>query len=138
MLYDAWGYAAPFLASATMASIALVAAIVVVPETRTREVQRREKLRRRRMDDTTRVAGTGAQAANTADAGPVTGTTASKRWTAFLDGLPRPLHVFGILLCFRQFEAGIIYPNDKIALSGFKISNIILSTIVINDLVPGL
>jgi multidrug resistance protein len=100
VLYDAWGYAAPFLASATMAAIALISAIIVVPETRTRKVRQREKLRQRRMVDVSRMAGadvkTGAEPDAGVDAAPATDES---KWTSFLAGLPRPLHVFGILLC---------------------------------------
>jgi multidrug resistance protein len=45
VLYDGWGFAAPFVASAAIASIACVAAVVVVPETHTRQVRLREELR---------------------------------------------------------------------------------------------
>ncbi|MES0361868.1 MAG: MFS transporter, partial [Anaerolineales bacterium] len=48
VLYDGWGFAAPFITSAIMAIIALVAAVVMVPETRTPEMRWREDLRNRR------------------------------------------------------------------------------------------
>ena len=48
VLYDSWGFEAPFIASAAMASVAFVFALILVPETRTRDVRRREALRRRR------------------------------------------------------------------------------------------
>jgi DHA1 family tetracycline resistance protein-like MFS transporter len=75
ILYDGWGFAAPFITSAIMAVIALVAAVVMVPETRTPEIRWREKLRNRR-------------------------TTASAPVSeeSFWASLPRPLYVFGTLL----------------------------------------
>lgn len=48
LLYDSWGYSSPFLASAAMALLALVAAFVLVPETRPAAVRRRDALRLRR------------------------------------------------------------------------------------------
>ncbi len=48
VLYDSWGFAAPFIASAVMAILAFLTAVVVMPETRTSEVRWREKLRKRR------------------------------------------------------------------------------------------
>jgi multidrug resistance protein len=48
VLYDTWGFAAPFLASAAIALVALIAAAIMIPETRTPEVRWREKLRNRR------------------------------------------------------------------------------------------
>lgn len=48
LLYDSWGYSSPFLASAAMALLALVAAFVMVPETRPAAVRRRDALRLRR------------------------------------------------------------------------------------------
>jgi len=75
ILYDGWGFAAPFITSAIMAIFALIAAVVMVPETRTPEMRRREELRNRRA---------------TASA-PVSGESL---WAS----LPRPLFVFGTLL----------------------------------------
>lgn len=48
LLYDSWGYSSPFLASAAMALLALIAAFVLVPETRPAAVRRRDALRLRR------------------------------------------------------------------------------------------
>ncbi|MFQ5794938.1 MAG: MFS transporter [Candidatus Bipolaricaulia bacterium] len=76
VLYDGWGFAAPFVASAVLAFIAFIAATILVPETRTREVRWREELRQRR-------------AAATAPAAQQASVWAS---------LPRPIHVFGTLL----------------------------------------
>jgi DHA1 family tetracycline resistance protein-like MFS transporter len=75
VLYDGWGFAAPFITSAVMAVIAFGAAVVMVPETRTSEMRWREALRNRRA---------------TASA-PVSGES-------FWASLPRPLYVFGTLL----------------------------------------
>lgn len=47
LLYDAWGFAAPFTISAGMGALALIAALLVVPETRTAAVRRREQLQQR-------------------------------------------------------------------------------------------
>jgi len=75
VLYDGWGSAAPFATSAAVALTAFIAAIISVPETRTRETRWREELRQRR-------------AAATAP------EQAGFSWAA----LPRPLYVFGTLL----------------------------------------
>jgi MFS family permease len=75
VLYDGWGFAAPFITSAIMAVIALVAAVVMVPETRTPEIRWREELRNRR-----------------------TTATAPASGESFWASLPRPLYVFGTLL----------------------------------------
>ena len=50
VLYDGWGFEAPFVASAAIAFIAFVAAAIMVPEARTREGRRREKLGQTRVD----------------------------------------------------------------------------------------
>jgi multidrug resistance protein len=75
LLYDWLGYAAPFLASALMATIAFVAAAILVPETRTPALRHREALSNRREKD--RAAGADASLWKT---------------------LPQPLTVFGVLL----------------------------------------
>lgn len=49
VFYDTWGFAAPFLTSAVIAFIALIATSIMIPETRTPEVRWREKLRKRRL-----------------------------------------------------------------------------------------
>jgi MFS family permease len=74
-LYDNWGYAMPFLASAVMGALGLVVAFIMVPETRTVAVRKRELLRGRRQADHT--------------PGQVESLWAS---------LPRPLYVLGTLL----------------------------------------
>jgi DHA1 family tetracycline resistance protein-like MFS transporter len=51
LLYDWLGYAAPFLASALMATLALVAAAILIPETRTQSMRDRERLWKRREKD---------------------------------------------------------------------------------------
>ena len=47
VLYDNFGYAAPFILSAVVAFLALAAAIFMIPETRTPEIRNREILRTR-------------------------------------------------------------------------------------------
>jgi len=74
VLYDSWGFAAPFLISAVMAALGLLAAILFVPETRTAEIRRREKLERRRQSDRT------------------------PEQNTFLDSLPRPIYILSVLL----------------------------------------
>ena len=74
-LYDSWGFAAPFVASAVFAFIALIAASILVPETRTPQLRRREMLRRRR------------EAA-------LAPTQSTSLWAS----LPNPLYIFGTLL----------------------------------------
>ena len=74
-LYDTLGYAAPFLASAGLALIALIAAWIMMPETRTPEVRRREELRLRR-------------------ATAFAPTQKDSLWNS----LPRPLYLFATLL----------------------------------------
>jgi multidrug resistance protein len=74
-LYDNWGFGMPFIVSAVMAALALAAAVIVVPETRGREVRKREMLLDRRDSDTAPVV--------------------RKSWWQLL---PRPLYVFGTLL----------------------------------------
>ncbi len=75
ILYDVWGFEAPFVASAALAFVAFVAAAIFVPETNTRQVRRRTRLRRRRND-----AGAAADAA--------------RWWTS----IPKPLHLFATML----------------------------------------
>ncbi|MGB3715233.1 MAG: MFS transporter [Candidatus Promineifilaceae bacterium] len=75
VLYDGWGYTAPFIASAIMAVIAFIAAVIMMPETRTSTVRWREELRSRRFL-----------------------AVASQSETSLWASLPRPLHVFGTLL----------------------------------------
>jgi MFS family permease len=47
LLYDGFGYAAPFILSAVVAFLALIAAIIMIPETRSPEIRNREMLRSR-------------------------------------------------------------------------------------------
>jgi len=75
VLYDGWGFAAPFAVSAVMAFIAFLAAHIMVPETRPREMRRRDELRQRR-------------------AAAMAPTQALSFWTT----LPRPLSMFAVLL----------------------------------------
>jgi DHA1 family tetracycline resistance protein-like MFS transporter len=80
LLYDWLGFAAPFLASALMASVAFVVALFVVPETRTPELRLREELAKRRARE-----------------------RAMGRSESLWNSLPRPLAVFGALL-FIEFS----------------------------------
>jgi len=75
VLYDNWGFGAPFATSAVMALLALIAASVLVPETYTRQHRQREKLRQRR--------------------DPAEQSAAQRSYWA---SLPRPLYVLGTLL----------------------------------------
>ncbi len=74
LLYDGWGFAAPFVASGAVAGLALVAAAVSVPETRTDRVRWRQALAQRRAAD------------------------ALGRSASVWDSLPRPVYVLGLLL----------------------------------------
>jgi len=74
-LYDGWGYSAPFTLSAVVAFMALVAAILLVPETRTPEIRKRDALRAKRS----------------------TRDVTEKKQSAWAM-LPRPLTIFGTLL----------------------------------------
>lgn len=75
VLYDIYGFATPFLASAGMAAIALVAAALQVPETRPASLRHREALRTAREQ-----------------------AWASTPNHATWDVLPRPLYLFAALL----------------------------------------
>ena len=75
VLYDGWGFEAPFIFSAVLAVFALALAIALVPETRTRRDRLREKMLNQRE---------GAQVKNQTE--------------TIWNSLPRPLHVFGTLL----------------------------------------
>lgn len=75
ILYDAWGFAAPFLISAGIGAIAFSAALLMVPETRTQTIRKREQLLQR-----------------LALQQGVRGVTSL--WAS----LPQPLYIFGLLL----------------------------------------
>jgi DHA1 family tetracycline resistance protein-like MFS transporter len=81
VLYDSLGYVAPFVASAAMAGAAFVAALFLVPESRTPQVRRREMLLRRRQAETTA-------------SGDARAPGAPRRFS----WLPRPLYIFVTLL----------------------------------------
>ena len=70
ILFDVWGFTAPFITSAVLALLALVATAIVVPETRPREV--REQDRRREKE--------------------------AEKKESLWSSLPRPLTLFGTLL----------------------------------------
>lgn len=78
LLYDSWGFAAPFVTSAGMGALALLAALLVVPETRTPAVRLRETLYQR------------WEATRTGQRGRTNET--------LLASLPKPLHIFMVLL----------------------------------------
>jgi DHA1 family tetracycline resistance protein-like MFS transporter len=80
LLYDAWGFEAPFLLSAGMGLLAFAAAAILIPETRPRAVRQREALRLRRAGQR-RAAG-----------------LAPTQTESFRTTLPRPLSAFGVLL----------------------------------------
>ena len=75
-LYDGWGYAAPFVFSAILGALAFILALILVPETRTPEVRKRERLERLWR------AGKEMQGGH----------------SSFWESLPRPLHIFATLL----------------------------------------
>lgn len=75
LLYDRWGFAMPFILSAAFGAVALTAASMLIPETRTMQVRRRDKLLQRR-----------SNALN------------KKEETSVWASLPRPLYLFGTLL----------------------------------------
>ncbi|MCA9931473.1 MAG: MFS transporter [Anaerolineales bacterium] len=74
-LYDSWGFAMPFAGSAVLGGLALIAALILIPETRTHTLRLRAALLQRR-----KMAFRPQQAAS------------------FWDTLPKPLFIFGILL----------------------------------------
>jgi DHA1 family tetracycline resistance protein-like MFS transporter len=74
LLYDGFGYSAPFILSAVVAFLALIAAIIMIPETRSAEIRNREMLRSRY--------------ARPQNAGKV----------SIWEALPRPVYIFGTLL----------------------------------------
>lgn len=75
-LYDGFGFAAPFVVSAALATLAFVAAFILVPETRTSIVRRRERLYQMRAADTSSV----------------------QKRQSFWDTLPKPIYLLGVLL----------------------------------------
>jgi MFS family permease len=81
VLYDGFGYAAPFILSAAVAFMALVAAFFMVPETRTPEIRNREILGTR-------------HAKPQAEVQP-----------SIWDALPRPLYIFITLLVIDFISA---------------------------------
>ncbi|KAA3663921.1 MAG: MFS transporter [Chloroflexi bacterium] len=74
-LYDSWGFAMPFSSSATLGGLALIAAIILIPETRTHTLRIREALILRRKMAIRR-----------------------RQSTSFWDTMPKPLYIFGVLL----------------------------------------
>ncbi|MCP4755802.1 MAG: MFS transporter [Proteobacteria bacterium] len=93
VLYDGWGFVAPFLVSAVLGFIGLIAATLLVPETRTREIRKREQLLKAR------------DSANSMDASDQ---------ATFLSSIPRPITVFGTLLFLdflQEFAFAFIQPQ---------------------------
>lgn len=88
VLYDNWGYVAPFLVSVVVAALALLVALIMVPETRSRVVRRRSALRQRRLASN-----------STGQAASAGGASES-----IMKVLPRPISTFGVLL-FISFVA---------------------------------
>lgn len=94
VLFEWMGYGAPFIASAVMGFLALVAAASLVPESRTRQVRLREKLLMRREDQF----GSAQKPSN------------NSLWAS----LPRPLVIFGTLLSIdflSAFTFGFVDPK---------------------------
>ncbi|NIV29229.1 MAG: MFS transporter, partial [Anaerolineae bacterium] len=90
VLYDASGYAAPFILSAIVAFLALVAAFFLIPETRTPEIRNREMLRTRHAKPQ------------------------HVEKTAIWDALPRPIHMFLTLLAIdfvASFSFAFVEPQ---------------------------
>ncbi|RME57026.1 MAG: MFS transporter, partial [Caldilineae bacterium] len=81
MLYDALGYAAPFMLSAVAAFLAFLAALWMIPETRTAAIRNRERLRLRRA------------------------RPRQAQRISLWEALPRPLFVFGSLLLIDFINA---------------------------------
>jgi multidrug resistance protein len=82
VLYDAWGFAVPFMLSAGICMLAFVAVAILVPETRPRAMRRREASSQH------------AVTREQTTIGPLV-LRAKSLWAA----LPRPLPAFGIALC---------------------------------------
>jgi multidrug resistance protein len=76
LLFDYFGFSSPFIASALFAIFGFIAAFTLVPETRTKEIRKREMLRARRLSI----------------------INPEQNKNTFWDSLPRPLAVFGTLL----------------------------------------
>lgn len=91
VLYDTWGYAAPFVLSALVAFLALLAAYYNIPETHSPENRWRETLRARR-----------------------TGTEKATEEKSLRTILPRPLYIFTTLLLidfFGSFSFAFVEPQ---------------------------
>jgi DHA1 family tetracycline resistance protein-like MFS transporter len=91
VLYDRWGFASPFLVSAVLGFLGFVAAILLIPETRTLEIRKRAHLERLRN---------------------ASHTTIEKE--SIFSSMPRPLSVFGTLLFLdflQEFAFAFIEPQ---------------------------
>ena len=80
-LYDNWGFAMPFSSSAVLGGLALIAALILIPETRTHTLRIREALLQRRSL-----------------------AFRPQQISSFWDTMPKPLYIFGTLL-FVEFAA---------------------------------
>jgi len=90
-LYDGWGFASPFLVSAVLGFLGLIAAGILIPETRTEEIRKREHLQNLR---------------HSVDS-PV-----GKE--SVFSSIPRPMTVFGTLLFLdflQEFAFAFIGPQ---------------------------
>jgi MFS family permease len=90
LLYDAFGYASPFILSAVVAFLALVAAFFMIPETRTPIIRHREMLQTRRINPD------------------------PEQTPSIWDALPRPLYIFATLLAIdfiSSFSFAFVEPQ---------------------------
>ena len=91
VLYDSFGFSMPFISSAIIATCALIAAFILIPETRPRSVREREALRQRREQMIQPIAN-----------------------DSFWQSLPKPLTLFGTLLLIDflpQFAFTFVEPQ---------------------------
>lgn len=82
VLYDLHGFKAPFMVSATLGFLAFIAATVLVPETRTADIRKRERLRNLRASQ-----------------------KQENRKESFLTSLPKPRYIFFTLLTLNFIGA---------------------------------
>jgi MFS family permease len=81
-LFDQWGYVAPFVVSVAMATVAMIAAIIMVPETLTQEIREQAKSQK-------------------VTKGALKATASSKKSShlrSFWSTLPQPFSAFAVLL----------------------------------------
>jgi MFS family permease len=90
VLYDGFGYAAPFVLSAVVAFLALIAAFIMIPETRTSEIRLSESLRIRHAKPQ------------------------QVQRPSIWEALPHPLYIFGTLLLIdfiNSFSFAFVEPQ---------------------------